>query len=129
MTRPTNIYPVVVFELNGKIREFIEQLNNMGQIDVDDNGHPYLVSVNRVGNNNFCHIIRNGKMENFVMNTRKKKAPVCSWQDTDGYKRETPKKRTIVMDPTPTESNGRRPERKKRTYESFKQLVDDMLTS
>ena len=124
MTAPANIYSVVVFDLHPKIREFIDKLNDEGQIDLCDNGYPYLLSAEKTGPNYDVQFVRNGKRENFIMNTRKKAEPVRSWDSLDGYKR-TGGKKVITVD---TKGDDARPERPRRpALESFLRLTDDIL--
>jgi len=121
--KPINIYSNVVFDLNKKISNFIDGLNNSNQIDLDDDGYPYLISVNRVGPNFVVHIVRNNKVENFILNTRKRKDPITSWNPQDGYQRRGGKK-VVSVD---TSADTPRRERAKRSYESFERLTDQLL--
>jgi len=121
--KPINIYSNVVFDLNKKISNFIDGLNNSNQIDLDDDGYPYLISVNRVGPNFVVHIVRNNKVENFILNTRKRKDPITSWNPQDGYQRRGGKK-VVSVD---TSADAPRRERAKRSYESFERLTDQLL--
>lgn len=121
--KPINIYSNVVFDLNKKIAGFIEELNNNNQIDLDDDGYPYLIKVNRVGPNFVVHIVRNNKIENFILNTRKRKGPITSWNADDGFQRRGGKK-VVSVDTSP---DAPRRERQKRSYESFERLTDQIL--
>ncbi len=121
--KPINIYSNVVFDLNKKIGNFIDELNNTNQIDLDDDGYPYLISVNRVGPNFVVHIVRNNKVENFILNTRKRKGPITSWDANDGFQRRGGKK-VISVD---TSADAPRRERQKRSYESFERLMNQIL--
>lgn len=121
--KPINIYSNVVFDLNKKISGFIDELNNSNQIDLDDDGYPYLISVNRVGPNFVVHLVRNNRVENFILNTRKRKAPITSWNPDDGYQRRGGKK-VVSVD---TSADVPRRERQKRSYESFVKLTDQIL--
>jgi len=124
MTTPANIYSVVVFDLHPKIREIIDQMNDEGQIDLCDNGYPYLLSAEKTGPNYDVQFVRNGNRENFIMNTRKKADPVRSWNPSDGFKR-TGGKRVITVD---TKGDDTRPERARRpAMESFLRLTDEIL--
>lgn len=93
-----SIYAVVVFDLHPKVKEFIDQLNQDGQIDLDPTGYPYLIKCDRQGANFVVQISRNNRIENFVLNPRKKVAPVCSWNPNDGFVRAV-QKQTMVMQP------------------------------
>ena len=127
MNRPANIYSAIVFDLHPKVKEYIDQLNNDGQVDLDDDGYPYLVKVDRNGANQVCHLVRNGKMENFIMNTRRSAEPINSWKPEDGFRRMFGKK-VIAIDVNPAGDDGRRAERAKRTsIESIKRLVNHIL--
>lgn len=126
MNKPVNIYSAVVFDLHPRIKSFLDQLNDDGQIDLDDDGYPYIVKVDRNGPNHVCHMVRNGKMENFILNTRKKKDPVCSWKPEDGFRRLFGR-RVISID-TGADQDGKRPERQKRiTPESVQRIVNQIL--
>ncbi len=122
-TKPINIYSNVVFDLNKKIAAYIDELNQTNQIDLDDSGYPYLLSVDRVGPNFVVQIVRNNRVENFILNTRKQRAPVTSWMDSDGYQRRGGKK-NIQVD---ANSDAHRRERQKRSYETFIRLTDQIL--
>ncbi len=124
MTAPANIYSVVVFDLHPKIRELIDQMNDEGQIDLGDDGYPYLLSAEKTGPNYDIQFVRNGKQENIIMNTRKKAEPIRSWDAVDGYKR-TGGKKIITVD---TGGDETRPERARRpSMESFQRLADEIL--
>lgn len=124
MTAPANIYSTVVFDLHPKIRELIDQMNNEGQIDLSDDGYPYLLSAEKMGPNYDIKFVRNGQQENIIMNTRKKAEPVRSWDSSDGYKR-TGGKKVITVD---TKGDDTRPERARRpSMESFLNLTDSIL--
>ena len=125
MAAPPNIYSVIVYDLKPKVSDFIDDLNERGQIDLDANGYPYIIKIDAKGPNHMCHIVRNGQVENFVMNTRKRRPPICSWNENDGYVRRGGKK-VITVD-TVGDGEGRRPERAKRTFEAFQRLTDQIL--
>ena len=124
MTAPANIYSTVVFDLHPKVRELIDQMNTEGQIDLSDDGYPYLLSAEKTGPNYDIKFVRNGNQENIIMNTRKKAEPVRSWNPADGYKR-TGGKKVITVD---TNGDDKRPERARRpSMESFLKLTDSIL--
>lgn len=123
MTAPANIYSTVVFDLHPKVKAFIDSLNEMGQIDLSPDGYPYLLGVDKTGNNIEIKLVRNGQQESAIMNTRKRADPILSWTE-DGYKR-TGGKKVITVD-----ANGEktRPERARRpSLESFRRLTDQIL--
>lgn len=126
MNKPANIYSAVVFDLNPRIAGYIDELNKAGQVDLDDDGYPFLLSVQKQGANHVCHIVRNGAQENFIINTRKKRDPVCSWSQDDGYAR-TGGKKVIQIQPATPEAP--KPERRKRTIEAFQRLVNQLIKS
>ncbi len=128
MDKPANIYSAVIFDLHPRISGYIDELNKAGQIDLDDNGYPFLLSVQRQGNNHVCQMVRNGAQENFIINTRKKRDPVCSWDSNDGYVRQGGK-RVIQIQPVASGTEAPKPERRKRTFEAFRRLVDQMIKS
>lgn len=124
MAAPPNIYSVIYYDLKPKVRELIQDLDDRGQIDYDSNGYPYVVKLDCKGSNHMCHFVRNGQVENFVMNTRKRQPPLCSWNESDGYVRRGGKK-VITVDTGG--DDGKRPERAKRTFEAFQRLTDQIL--
>ncbi len=121
--KPVNIYSAIVFDLNKRIKEFIDELNNIGQIDLDDNGYPYVLKVEKHGPNFVCHVVRNGQEENFIINTRKKRDPEISWDGNDGFQRAGGKR--VVMINKPDEVPKR--ERQKRPMESFERITNQIL--
>ena len=124
MSAPANIYSVVVFDLHPKVRELLDALNSDGQIDLCDDGHPYLLSAEKTGNNYELKFVRNGSQEQIIMNTRKKADPIISWDPNDGFKRSGGKK-VIAVD---TEGHKPRPERARRpSLESFHKLTNQIL--
>jgi len=124
MNAPVNIYTAVVYDLKKKIAAELDRLNDSGQIDLDDDGYPYVVKIEQSGKNHVCHIVRNGRLENFLLNTRKKKEPIYSWNGSDGYMRRGGKK--VITINSPGEDNRR--ERTKRSFESFTRIVKQILT-
>ncbi len=124
MDKPANIYSAVIFDLHPRISGYIDELNKAGQIDLDDNGYPFLLSVQRQGPNHVCQMVRNGAQENFIINTRKKRDPVCSWDSNDGYMRKGGKRVIQLQSPAP---EAPKPERRKRTFETFRRLVGQLI--
>lgn len=123
MVAPTNIYPAVVFDLPVRLKDFLEKLDRTGQIDRDEHRQPYLLRMENIAPSTYqCFIIRNGKIENVIINTRKKKDPVITWEHNDGYKREDPDKQQVVAPQV-----GPRRERARRTFETYVNLVDQIL--
>ena len=120
---PVNIYSAVVFDLNKRIKAYIDDLNSSNQIDLDDSGYPYLLSVDKNGPNFVVNIVRNGQRENFIINTRKRKDPVTSWDENDGYRRSGGKKVVMVT----TKQDAPKRERRKRTIESFSRITEQIL--
>lgn len=123
MNDPVNIYTAVVFDLKKKIKAEIDHLNDGGQIDLDNDGYPYLIKIEQSGNNHVCHIVRNGRIENFLLNTRKRREPIYSWNGSDGYIRRGGKK--VISIGSPEEADRR--ERQKRSFESFTRIVKQIL--
>lgn len=119
-----NIYMAVVYKMKPKVREYIDKLNDEGQIDLDDNGYPYVLNIEPQGANVMCQIVRNGASENFLMNTRSKADPIESWDRNDGFMRRGGKK--VIMVTTP-QQDGAKPERAKRTLETFTRIVEQIL--
>lgn len=123
-----NIYTSVVFDLHPKVKEFIEQLNRDGQIDLDSSGYPYLISSQRQGSNIITQISRNNKLENFVLNPRKKAVPLCTWDSNDGFSRPEQKRVTVMQDNAGKTSRKERERRvvPRATFESIvKQMVGE----
>ena len=126
MNKPVNIYSAVVFDLHPRIKDYIDQLNTDGQIDLDDDGYPYLLKIDTNGSNKICQLVRNGKQENFILNTRKRKDPIVSWNPEDGFRRFFGK-RVVSIDTNP-EKTSARPERQKRSStESFQRIAGQIL--
>lgn len=128
MERPVNIYPAVMFDLHPRIKAYIDELDQSGQIDHDEHRSPYVTGIEDVGVNRRIFLIRNGRSENFVLNTRRKAPPHISWNAQDGYRRKSPVTQPVV--PPAAAKNGRRPERAKRTNESasvFEAIVESIF--
>lgn len=124
MNAPINIYAAVVFDLPQKLIDYIGQLDTAGQIDHDEHDQPYLLKVEKKGSNYHCFIVRNGKEANFIINTRKRRDPVLTWNAADGYKRKDPLQHKIVQTQAPL---GARQERARRTVETWERLVGQIL--
>lgn len=111
-----NIYHTVVFDLHPKIREFLDSLDQSGQIDRDETNTPHVVSVESPVKSVYrCIFMRNGKPENFVMHTRRKAEAVRSWTDGDGYVRQE----RVEISP--------RKERDRRPMSPFESIVEQIL--
>lgn len=123
MSGYTNIYPAVAFDLNRKVKEYIDQLNQEGQIDLDERGYPYLLSVDRQGPNYVVKIARNNKVESFILNPRKKAEPVKSWSD-DRFVRRGGKQVISIDD---EQENPRRERAKRTAFEDYDYVVDQIL--
>lgn len=117
-----SIYATVVFDLHPKVKAFLEKLNHDGQIDLDPSGHPYLIGLDQVGPNFSVKISRNNRLENFVLNPRKKAEPVCSWNSADGFIRPQAKQVSIVQQATPKSS-----ERQKVSMRAFEAIVESIM--
>lgn len=126
MSNHPNIYASVVFDLHPKVREFMDQLNRDGQIDVDQSGYPYLIGSDRQGTNIVTRISRNNRMENFVLNPRKKAPPLCSWQMDDGFVRPQ-QKRVTVMEPPKEDKSGPQRERRKVSEATVENIVKAIM--
>jgi hypothetical protein len=115
-----NIYHAIVFDLHPRVREFLDSLDQSGQIDRDETNTPHVVSVESPGASLYrCIFQRNGKPENFVLHTRKRADPVRSWRDEDGYKRQ---ERPAEKETTPS-----RKERKRRPFHAYESIVEQIL--
>ena len=126
MNKPVNIYSAIIFDLHPRISGYLDELNKAGQIDLDGDGYPFILGVNKQGTNHVCHIVRNGAQENFIMNTRKKRDPICSWNQDDGYVRQGGK-RVIQIDTGAPAQEQPRPERRKRRIEAFQRIVGQIM--
>ena len=126
MDKPANIYSAVIFDLHPRIKGYIDELNQSGQIDLDNDGYPFLLSVQRQGQNHVCQTVRNGAQENFIINTRRKAEPICSWDNNDGFVRQGGKRVIQIQPAAPSEAEPK-PERRKRTVESFERIVDQIV--
>lgn len=127
MNKPVNLYSAVVFDLHPRIKDYIEQLNHDGQIDLDDDGYPFIVKIDTTGGNKICHMVRNGQQENFIINTRKRNAdPVTSWQPEDGYRRMFGK-RVIAINTAPEGAIKRAERAKRSSFESIQRIVGQIL--
>ena len=125
MSAQPNIYSTIVFDLHPKVKDFIASLNEKGQIDLDDSGYPYILSVDKTGSNISVNFARNGKQENFILNTRKRADPVTSYDPLDGVRRTGGRKVISVGAP---DANAPRPERQRRpSLEAFERLTDQIL--
>lgn len=121
---PVNIYSAVVFDLPPKVKDYIDELDRHGQIDRDEHNQPYLLRVHKTGSNYQCFIVRNGMQQNFIINTRKKKEPVRTWDAGDGYARKDATQQRVVQAP-----QGPKGERAKRTVETWERIVEQILRS
>ncbi len=110
MSEP-NIFSLVIGDVNPKIANYIMSLNKEGQIDLDNTGKPYIVSIDHNGSTITVDIMRNDKREHFIVNTRKKKVPLYKSWDDDFVRKEQPDENSQKTIPT---------ERSRRTiYESI----------
>lgn len=122
MTGYPSIYATVVFDLHPKVRAFMDQLNADGQVDLDPSGHPYLISVDRMGSNFVVKISRNNRLENFVLNPRKQAEPVCSWNPADGFIRPQAKQVSIVQQEVPKSG-----ERQKVSMGAIESIIESIM--
>lgn len=122
-----NIYATVVFDLHPKVKDFIDQLNQDGQIDMDQSGYPYLIRCTKQGANYFTQISRNNRLENFVLNPRKKAEPVCSWNPNDGFQRPQQKQTIVVQQPETANGNTKERERKKVSPATVESIVESIM--
>ncbi len=116
-----NIYHAIVFDIHPKIREFLDTLDQAGQIDHDETNAPHVVSIENLGDNSSirrCVFMRNGKPENFVIHTRRKAEAIRSWADGDGYVRKETSKEDEAKS---------RKERDRRAGHPFESIVDSIL--
>lgn len=125
MSAPVNIYSAVVFDLPPKVKDYLDELDKYGQIDRDEHAQPYLLKVQKTGSNYQCFVIRDGKVHNFIINTRKKKEPVKTWDQNDGYARKDVAAQRVIQAP-----QGPKGERAKRTMEStgtWDRIVEQLM--
>lgn len=117
-----NIFHAIVFDLHPKIREFLDSLDQSGQIDRDETNTPHVVSVESPATSVYrCIFMRNGKPENFVLHTRRRADPVRSWMDTDGYVRQERKEE----DGAPS----RKERERRKMNHTFESIVEQILPS
>lgn len=117
MNANPNIYDAIVFDLHPKMREFLDLLDQTGQIDRDETNTPHVVSIEPNGSVHRCVFMRNGRVENVILHTRKKADPVRSWRDDDGYARQERK-----ADDAPS-----RKERDRRPMRVWENIVEQIL--
>lgn len=122
-----SIYAMVVFDLHAKVSEFLDHLNQEGQIDLDSSGYPYLIQCDRQGPNFVAKISRNNRMENFVLNPRKKAEPRCSWDAADGYSRPASQNRAMLVQDPSEDMNRRERTRRVVSMEAVTEIVDNIL--
>lgn len=122
MSSYPNIYAAVVFDLHPKIKSYIDRLNTTGQIDLDPHGYPYLISCNKNGANYDVQIARNGNLEKFVMNPRRKVEPHITWNPNDGFQRPQQKKVSVMK------SDGQ-PDRRERARRPISAAVESIIES
>ena len=126
MTDHPNIYASIIFDLHKKVRNYLEQLDAEGQIDRDSNGYPYLIKVERQGPNFVVYISRNNKMENFVLNPRKRAEPIKTWKADDGFERQDHTNTVMIQKPAPSDGKVTR-ERRKVKPVVFEHIVKDIF--
>lgn len=122
MAPSPNIYHAIVFDMHQKVREFLDGLNQSGQVDHDETRSPHVISVDSPNASVYrCMFMRNGRPEHFVMHTRRKVDPVKSWQE-DGWSRPAP-----IEEPK-TDDDGKRKERARQTMEQvYESIVNQIL--
>lgn len=127
MSGHPNIYAAVVFDLHQKVRDYLDDLNNQGQIDLDEVGYPYLIGCDRQGPNFVVRIARNNQIEQFTINPRKKAKPICSWNPADGFQR--PAQRQVMMVQAPETHEPDRRERARRIVpmEAIESLTESLF--
>jgi len=125
MAQYPSIYAVSVFDLHKKIKNYLDNLNSEGQIDLDTSGYPYLISCKRNGPNYIVEISRNNKLENFVLNPRKKTDPVKSWNENDGFRRPEQKQKVMVQ--SPEEPNKKERGRRDVKLSMIESVVENIL--
>jgi len=126
MTDHPNIYASIIFDLHKKVRNYLEQLDAEGQIDRDSNGYPYLIKVEKQGPNFVVYISRNNRMENFVLNPRKRAEPIKTWKTDDGFERQDHTNTVMIQKPVSTDGKVTR-ERRKVKPVVFEHIVKGIL--
>lgn len=124
MPMPPNIYPVIVFNLNSRIKEWIRKLDAAGQIDQDRLGHPYILKIAKAGQNDQVFVSRNNQIAHFLINTRSKKQPLFSWNFHDGFKRAANKPMQLKKTDKPA---GERGKRERTQNGAFDSMVEQIL--
>lgn len=122
---PVNIYRSVIYDLHPKVTAYVDELDKAGQIDHDEFDYPYLTRVEREGKNYVISLVRNNKLESFILNPRMTKVePRRTWNEQDGYRRKT-EDRTVDQSQANKPNRGER--QKRVTFEAFEQMVTMML--
>lgn len=110
MTTPENKYQSL-FRGSPKILGAVQQLNDSGQIDLDQLGEPFVLDVTPVPTGKRVVFLRNGVVENMIVNTRRP-SDACvvsrSFDPTDGFVRPKFEKRRIDRAQDPRKERGMR---------------------
>lgn len=118
MPDTTNIYAMIIHSLPPKVREYIRGIDKAGQIDHDSNNMPIITGVQNNGSNVTVYIMRNGRLEHAIVNTRKRSGSnvIASWDETDGFVRSDDESHTEIGDERPSMDGGET-ERTRRSFE------------
>ena len=125
MSQYPSIYAVSVFDLHSKVKNYLDNLNSRGQIDIDSSGYPYLISCSKNGSNFVVQISRNNRLENFVLNPRKQAAPITSWNEDDGFQR--PQHKQVVMVQSPDDPTKSERGRRNATLAAMETVIETIL--
>lgn len=124
-----NIYAQSISSMNGRVRAYVDFLDENGQVDRDANSDPIVTRMDPVQPNNWrVFFLRNGYEENFLMNPRKRTGengvvePIRkTWNPADGFRRVEPMRQKIAQD-----MSNPRAERSRRDYPAMVEALLDV---
>lgn len=92
-----------LFRGSPRVLDVVKKLDAAGQIDLDGYGEPLVIDVRKEPTGKRIVIVRDGKQENLIVNTRDPINPIrsMSFDRNDGFKRPAHVKKTVVPTPKP----------------------------
>jgi len=112
---------------------YVDELNSAGQVDLDSNGEPFVISYEDVaGEQTLIRVFikRNNTKQNFVINKRSRTGSPkrASFDTDDGWKRDdSAKPETIDEKPKPKSSAKPNQERSRRAGLNFETVIKTLL--
>ncbi len=90
-----------LFRGSPRILDVVRKLDTAGQIDLDGYGEPLVIDVRKEPTGKRIVIVRDGKQENLIVNTRDPINPIrsMSFDQADGFKRPAHVKATVIPEP------------------------------